>query len=145
MKENLVSYYKFTFAVCRERDTKSLCHRFVQSVSCGTYEEELFSQFALTVSDKSVTSRALLPTGRSSRGFGTPFPIPAWSFLCRRGQRLQQFFLGGGVGGREGGYLAFILRLGTASSIFTNIFVQDCRLRYGTNCFDHHFHYKNLP
>ena len=47
------------------------------------------------------------------------------------------------VGG--GGYLGLILRLDTASSIFPNIFVQDCRLSYGTNCFDYHFHYKNLP
>ena len=102
----------------------------------------MFSQFAPSVFDKSVKSRALLPTGRPSRGFGTPFPIPAWSFLCRRGQRLQQFFF---VGGGGGGYLGFILRLDTASSIFPNIFVQDCRLSHGTNCFDYHFHYKNLP
>ena len=50
------------------------------------------------------------------------------------------FFCRGG-----GGYLGLILRLDTASSIFPNIFFQDCRLSYGTNCFDYHFHYKNLP
>lgn len=54
------------------------------------------------------------------------------------------FFLGGwGVGGGE--YLSFLLRLDMASSIFPNIFSQDCRLSYGTNCFDYHFHYKNIP
>ena len=87
MEENLVSYYKFTFAVCRERDTKSLCHCFFQSISCGAYEEELLSQFARTVFHKSVKIRALFPTGRRFRGFGTPSPALAWSFLCRRGQK----------------------------------------------------------
>ena len=82
-----------------------------------------------------------------------PSPTPAWSLLFRRGQkwssRTSTLFLfgGSGGGGGEGGRrnMSFILRIHMASSIFSNIFVQDCRLSYGTNCFDYHFHYKNLP
>ena len=71
-----------------------------------------------------------------------PPPPPQPGHFCVDGCRdFNNFFLGG----REGEYLGFILRLDTASSIFSNIFVQDCRLSYGTNCFDYHFHYKNLP
>ena len=49
----------------------------------------------------------------------------------------------GGEGAGKGGVFGFYLE--TRSSIFPNIFVQDCRLSYGTNCFDYHIHYENLP
>ena len=77
-------------------------------------------------------------TGRPSRRFGTPSPTPAWSFFVDEGRNdpaeLQHFW--GGEGAGKGGVFGFYLE--TRSSIFPNIFVQDCRLSYGTNCFDYH-------
>lgn len=64
-----------------------------------------------------------------------PSPSQPGHFCVDGGRDFNNFGGGGG----------FIFWLDTASSIFPNIFVQDCRLSYGTNCFDYHFHYKNLP
>ena len=130
------------------------CFLFISWYSCGTYQEDLFNQFTPTVFEKSVKNCAPSFTYRTPvpRMWYPPLP-PQPGHCCSDGGRndpagLQHcFFLGGGGGGGEGEgeYLGFILKLDMASSIFPNIFFQDCRLSYGTNCFDYHFHYENLP